>query len=154
MIKRKGPGIDKKQKEFKPSGAQPKKVKRGFDISKLPDLVIEGKLTAPVGSEVIMQRFRNGKNTLHTGYVHNFNESTGNIDIWDETVNQYYAYCVHTVSLPIVKVSNAKIKISIPSVAEQAAEAIVICEHQASEHSRLDVTKVFNEYEAPVQECD
>jgi hypothetical protein len=141
-IKRKGPGFEKKQKELK-TGPLPKKVRRGFDLTTLTDLIIEGKLTAPVGSEVIMARFRDGKTTLHTGYIHSFNEKTGNIEIWDETVNQYFAYCVNELSLPTVKVLHAKAKIPAIIVVEQTPETAVITEQLAV--SNLDVSKVFRD---------
>ena len=100
VIKRKG--YEPKVKEIKPEGPKPKKVSKSFDLTKLVDLVIEGKVSSPSGTIVFFERTRDGRKAIHTGKVFTVSD-TGNVEIWDETVNQFYTFNL-LGPIPIVKI--------------------------------------------------
>jgi len=70
-----------------------KKVKRGFNPDTLPDAIVEEKFQAAVGSEIIINRFRNGKESFHVCTVKQIDES-GLIHTWDETIHQWCVFSV------------------------------------------------------------
>lgn len=70
-----------------------KKVKRSFKPEALPDAIVDGKLIATVGSEIIVERFRNGKNAYHVCTVKEIADD-GLIRTWDETIHQCFDFTV------------------------------------------------------------
>lgn len=70
-----------------------KKVKRGFKPESLPDAIVEGKFIAQIGNEIIVDRFRNGKQAYHVCTVKQLDEN-GLIHTWDETIHQWFVFSV------------------------------------------------------------
>lgn len=70
-----------------------KKVKRGFKPESLPDAIVEGKFVGQIGNEIIVDRFRNGKQAYHVCTVKQLDES-GLIHTWDETIHQWFVFSV------------------------------------------------------------
>lgn len=70
-----------------------KKVKRGFKPDGLPDAIVENKLVAKIGTEIIVNRFRNGKESFHVCTIKQIDEN-GLIHTWDETIHQWFVFSV------------------------------------------------------------
>ena len=68
-----------------------KKVGRNFKPDSLPDAIVEGKFTGQVGSEIVVSRFRNGKNTFSVCTVKQLDES-GLVHTFDETLQQWFVF--------------------------------------------------------------
>lgn len=68
-----------------------KKVGRNFKPDSLPDAIVEGKFMGQVGSELIVSRFRNGKNTFSVCTVKQLDES-GLVHTFDETLQQWFTF--------------------------------------------------------------
>ena len=88
--------IERKQLTAKPEKKKAekvdsKKLKRGFKTNNLPDAIVEGKFVGKVGSEIVVSRFRNGKETLSVCTVKEVDES-GLIHAWDETIHQWFVF--------------------------------------------------------------
>lgn len=81
-----------------------KKVKRGFKPESLPDAIVEGKFVGKVGSEIIVDRFRNGKTSFHVCTVKQLDEN-GLIHTWDETIHQWFVFSLneHPETLKLYK---------------------------------------------------
>ncbi|MBM3194137.1 MAG: hypothetical protein FJZ60_00050 [Chlamydiae bacterium] len=80
-----------------------KKVKRSFKPDNLSNAIVEGKFVALVGSEIIVNRFRNGKESFHVCTVKQIDEN-GLIHTWDETIHQWFVFSVKD-SPKVVKLS-------------------------------------------------
>ena len=78
----------KNKKEF-----NDKKLPRSFKAHSLPDAIVEQKFLGKIGSEIVVGRFRNGKETLSICLVKEIEES-GFINTWDETSQQWYAFTI------------------------------------------------------------
>lgn len=88
MIKRRLPGEGKVEKEkFTFKG---KKLPKGVRFDDLPDAVVEGKWTVPVKGDVAFERLRGGKVEIHVGIVHSHDEAKSSVNIYDETLEQFY----------------------------------------------------------------
>jgi len=70
-----------------------RKLSRSFKVNLLPDAIVEQKFVGQVGSELVVSRFRNGKETLSICVVKEIGES-GFINTWDETLQQWFAFTV------------------------------------------------------------
>jgi hypothetical protein len=70
-----------------------KKVKRGFNPDSLKDAIVEDKFLGAVGSEILINRFRNGKESYHICTVKQIDES-GLIHTWDETIHQWCVFSI------------------------------------------------------------
>lgn len=81
--------------------ANTKKVKRGFNPDLLQDAIVDGKFVGQINSEIIVDRFRNGKNTFSICTVKQLDDS-GLIHTFDETLQQWFSFSV-TDSPKIVK---------------------------------------------------
>lgn len=72
-----------------------KKLSRSFKAHTLPDAIVEQKFIGQVGSEIVVSRFRNGKDTLSICLVKEVQES-GFINTWDETLQQWFAFTIES----------------------------------------------------------
>lgn len=79
--------VDKKDKN---SG---RKLSRSFKANQLPDAIVEQKFLGQVGTELVVNRFRNGKETLSICVVKEVQDS-GFINTWDETLQQWFAFTI------------------------------------------------------------
>jgi hypothetical protein len=70
-----------------------KKVKRGFKPETLQDAIVDDKFVATVGSEIIINRHRNGRESFHVCTVKQIDES-GLIHTWDETIHQWCVFSI------------------------------------------------------------
>lgn len=70
-----------------------KKVKRGFKHDALADAIIDGKFAGAIGSEILVNRFRNGKESLHICTVKEI-DNNGLLHAWDETLQQWFVFPV------------------------------------------------------------
>lgn len=70
---------------------QVKKLKKNFDVSALIDAFVDGELTCPLGSELILSRFRNGKEVLTICTVKSVQDN-GLVHTWDESVQQWFIF--------------------------------------------------------------
>jgi hypothetical protein len=94
---------EKKKKEPAILAPEPRKVKRGLDISNMPDAIVDGKLTVPIGSRVIIPRMRSGREVLSTGLIKKL-EDDGSVHFWDETNAQWFVFML--TDKVVVKVSD------------------------------------------------
>jgi hypothetical protein len=79
---------------------KPKKVK----VELLPDALVDGKLIVPAGTKIYFERFfYGGKKKFHAGVIREITDK-GMVHIWDETIEQFYAFSLHQ-KLPIVKIA-------------------------------------------------
>ena len=77
-----------------------KKLK--VDLSALPDAIIEGKFIVPLNGKVIFERSLDQKRVVHKGYVFNINEERGDVTLWDENREQFYAFSLKEP--PVIKI--------------------------------------------------
>jgi hypothetical protein len=70
-----------------------KKVKRGFKPDALQDAIVDEKFIGTVGTELIVNRYRNGREAFHICTVKQVDES-GLIHTWDETIHQWCVFSV------------------------------------------------------------
>ena len=89
--------VERKQMQAKPEKKKNndqsghRKLRRGFKVETLPDAIVDGKCIAPLESELVVERFRNGKNMLCICTVKQLDES-GLIHTWDETLQQWFVF--------------------------------------------------------------
>lgn len=79
---------EKKSAEKKPRAPRKEKVKANID--ELDDAVVDGKLVVPLRGRVLFERKAGVKTEIHLGYVHTV--SDGAVNIWDETINQFFVF--------------------------------------------------------------
>lgn len=70
-----------------------KKLKRGFKPDLLQDAIVDGKFIGQINSEIIVGRFRNGKNTFSICTVKQLDDS-GLIHTFDETLQQWFSFSI------------------------------------------------------------
>lgn len=70
-----------------------RKLSRSFKVNTLPDAIVDQKFLGKLGSELIVSRFRNGKQGYSICTVKEVNES-GFINTWDETLQQWFAFTI------------------------------------------------------------
>jgi len=99
MIKRKS-SIEYKQEKVR----QPRKKRGKVDFSALPDAIIDGKFIVQEKQKVFFERTLSGKTRVHEGTVTEITED-GMIFIFDETVEQFYAFSLKQ-ALPNIKVGS------------------------------------------------
>jgi len=81
-----------------------KKLPRSFNVSSLKDAIIEQKFLGNIETQLVISRFRNGKETFSICTVKEIHDS-GLINTWDETLQQWFGFTV--VDSPrIVKIYN------------------------------------------------
>jgi hypothetical protein len=102
-------GVERKQfseklEKKKLEKVNTKKVKRGFNPESLNDAFVDGKFVGQINSEIIVSRFRNGKNTFSVCTVKQLDDS-GLIHTFDETLQQWFSFSA-TDSPKIVKLVN------------------------------------------------
>lgn len=90
-IERKKIVTKEKKKEDKVDTSR--KLKRGFNVSSLSDAIVEGKFLASVGSEVVVERLRNGRTILSICTVNEVTEN-GLVHTYDQTVEQFFTFSV------------------------------------------------------------
>ena len=84
---------------------RPRRPKVKVKLEDLPDAVVDGKLVAKIGDRVYFQRLaQKSKIAIHEGVVRGFDEKKGIVEIWDETVEQFYGFSLHQ-ALPVVKLA-------------------------------------------------
>lgn len=81
--------MDKKNPKI--SVPRPKKLK--LDISKLPDAIVDGQFTVPVGGYIILPKEFDGKEILCKCLVKSVN-SDGIVYVWDETTVRWSSFKV------------------------------------------------------------
>ncbi len=74
-----------------------------YDISSLPDAIVDGKLIVPLKGQLIFERTLDKRVAIHNGYVFSIDED-GVLTIWDETRAQFYAINVNQPH-PMVKIA-------------------------------------------------
>jgi len=70
-----------------------RKLSRSFKVNTLPDAIVDQKFLGKLGTELVVVRFRNGKDALSICVVKEIQES-GLINTWDETLQQWFAFTV------------------------------------------------------------
>ncbi len=80
---------------------RPRKKKVKVDLSSLPDAIIDGKFVVPLQGKVFFERTLSGTTKVHEGTVVKINEN-GIIDLFDDTVEQFYSFSLHQ-KLPNIK---------------------------------------------------
>ena len=71
--------------------SQNRKLKKNFDHSKFKEAFVNGELACPLGTELVLSRFRNGKEVLTIGTVKSVQEN-GLVHVWDECVQQWFFF--------------------------------------------------------------
>lgn len=64
------------------------------DLSKLPDAIVEGKFVVPLKGKVYFERTLSGTTKVHEGFVNGIYEN-GTIELFDETVEQFYSFSMN-----------------------------------------------------------
>jgi hypothetical protein len=86
----------------KPTKAKAPRAKRlKINLSVLADAVVDGKLIVPIGGKVYFERTLNKVTKTHEGVIKGVTEK-GIVEIWDETVNQFFGFSLHQ-QLPVIK---------------------------------------------------
>lgn len=70
-----------------------RKLPKSFKVAELPDAIVEQKFLGKVGTELIVNRFRSGKEVMSICVVREVQES-GFINTWDETNQQWFGFTV------------------------------------------------------------
>lgn len=83
--------LQQKPERKKEDNVNVKKLKRGFKVNELPDAIVDQKFVGQVGDEIVVERFRNGKNTFSVCTVKQVDEA-GLIHTWDETLQQWFVF--------------------------------------------------------------
>jgi len=97
MVKRSGQA-QKPEEPIKRRRTPRPKVK----MDMLHDAVADGKLLATVGDKVYFERIApKGKIAVHEGIVKSVDEK-GLVEIWDETIEQFYCFSLHQ-TIPVIK---------------------------------------------------
>jgi hypothetical protein len=71
-----------------------RKLKRGFKTDLLPDAIIECKFVGEIGCEIVVNRFRDGRDSLSICTVKQIDEK-GLIHTWDETLQHWFTFPVN-----------------------------------------------------------
>jgi len=98
--------VEKIQKK-KVEKVDSKKVKRGFKPDSLQDAIVDGKFVGQVGNEIIVDRFRNGKQAFHVCTVKELEEN-GLIHTWDETIHQWFVFSTNEAPKVVKLLSSGK----------------------------------------------
>lgn len=96
--------VEEKPEKSKVEGPKPKKVKKSLKVESLPDAVVEGKLVAEVGSELIASRYKDGKDRLVVLTLKKVDED-GLVHAWDETAQQWFNFNLNQTIPKILKMS-------------------------------------------------
>lgn len=99
MIKRKLQSDNAAEKKER----APRKKKLKIDMTTLPDAIVEGKLVVPLKGKVVFERTLNGATRIHEGTVSGFNEEKGVVELFDDTIEQFYYFSLHQ-KLPVIKI--------------------------------------------------
>lgn len=93
-----------REKKQKIDVEKPKRVKRTkVKLEELPDAVVDGKMIVPPGGKVFFERrLSTGRIAVHEGIIREIT-ANGIVQIWDESVEQFYAFSLFQ-QLPIIKV--------------------------------------------------
>jgi hypothetical protein len=91
--------IERKQLQQKPEKKKvdkvdTRKLKRSFKTDSLSDAIVEGKFVGEIGCEIVVSRFRNGKDTLSVCTVKQVDEKDL-IHTWDETLQQWFVFPIN-----------------------------------------------------------
>lgn len=70
-----------------------RKLSKSFKVNTLPDAIVEQKFIAPIGSEIILNRFRSGKDVFSICIVKEI-QASGLINVWDDTNQQWFAFTI------------------------------------------------------------
>jgi len=81
--------VDKKKKDY-----DGRKLSRAFKTASLPDAIVDGKFIGKVGTEIVVNRFRNGKESFHICTIKQIEES-GLLHTWDETIQQWFVFPIN-----------------------------------------------------------
>lgn len=99
MIRRKS-AVEHKQEKVQ----KPRKKRGKVDLSTLPDAIVDGKFIVPEKEKVFFERTLSGKTRVHEGTVTEVTED-GMVFIFDETVEQFYAFSLKQ-AVPNIKVGS------------------------------------------------
>lgn len=91
--------VDRKRFQQKPEKKKldkvdTRKLKKGFKTDLLPDAIVECKFVGEVGCEIVVSRFRDGRNSLSICTVKQIDEK-GLIHIWDETLQHWFTISIN-----------------------------------------------------------
>lgn len=76
-----------------------------IDMSILKDAIVDGAVTVPVGTRLYFERtVTGGKIEIHAGILRDVDVDEGLVEVWDETIEQFYAFSLYQ-KLPVVKVA-------------------------------------------------
>lgn len=78
-----------------------RKLPRSFKVNELPDAIVDQKFLGQIGAEIIVNRFRSGKEVFSICVVKEIKES-GLVNVWDDTNQQWFSFTA-TDSPKIVK---------------------------------------------------
>ena len=71
---------------------EPRQKKVKINLELLTDAIVDGKLTVPVKGRVVFVRTFGGTRFTHEGHVFGYDETTGDVSIWDETRQQFWGF--------------------------------------------------------------
>ena len=79
----------------------PRARKLKVDMSALPDAVVDGKLVVEVGGKIYFERTLNKVTKVHEGIIKDVSDK-GIVQVWDETIEQFYGFSLNQ-PLPVIK---------------------------------------------------
>lgn len=85
---------------------EPRVRRPKYDISNLPDAVVDGKMTVPVKGRLLFERTLDKRTAIHEGYVFSI-DADGTVTVWDETRKQFYAFSANHPHPPVKAVRSA-----------------------------------------------
>ena len=98
MVKRSGQVQKPEEQQVKRKRPPRPKVK----MATLQNAVADGKLLATAGDKVYFERIvSKGKIAVHEGIVKSISDK-GIVEIWDETIEQFYCFSLHQ-TIPVIK---------------------------------------------------
>lgn len=84
------------------AGKPRKKSKPKIKMASLSDAILDGKMIVPVGGKVYFERLvSSGRIEIHEGIIRDITDN-GLVEIWDETIEQFYAFSLKQ-NLPVIK---------------------------------------------------
>lgn len=79
------------KQEIKKPVSTGKKLKKSFNFAQLPDAIVDGRFICEIGSKVIVERSKSGKNFLSICTIYEISEK-GYVSTFDETIEQYFTF--------------------------------------------------------------
>ena len=88
---------------MKTQAAKPRKISKKMVLNELKDAVVDNKFLATVGSELVVERHKDGKAKLVIVKVKQIGED-GLVQTWDETAQQWFHFSLKEALPKVLKI--------------------------------------------------